>query len=165
MKKIFLIIAVIILCGLFFLLLTRTKNSNLSNMPQVTNIPEKPSVVINNIKIIVRLAKTPEEQSRGLSGTASLSENEGMLFIFPVKNRQTFWMKDMLIPLDMIWISDDKIVDISKNIPIPKPGMSDIQLPIYSPKEEVNYVLEVNAGYSDINNIKIGDRVEFNYIY
>ncbi len=67
---------------------------------------------------------------------------------------RTFWMKDMLFDIDMIFINDNKIVDIAKNMPKPKPWDWPAT---YSSKNPADMVLEVNAGLSDANNWQIGD--------
>jgi len=84
-----------------------------------------------------------------------------MLFVFEQENiRQSFWMKDMNFAIDIIWISDEEIIQIDENIPPPDPGMPDSELKSYLPNQPIDYVLEVNAGFSDENNIKIGDPVK-----
>jgi len=117
----------------------------------------KGKVIINNQTISVEIAKTPEQQEAGLKGREKIKDGQGMLFVFNDKHYRTFWMDGMKIPIDIIWLDDDKIIDITKNAPIP----ADINnVPIYTSASEVNYVLEVSAGYTDKNNIKIGDTVE-----
>jgi len=124
---------------------------------------QKPKVTIDDKEIFVDVARSDEEKARGLSGKKSLNENEGMLFIFDQKYQPSFWMFDMNFPLDIIWISDDVIVDIDRNVPIPKPNTLDYQLPLYTPEKPINYVLEVNAGFCEKNSIEVGDSVEFNF--
>jgi len=120
--------------------------------------PLVPKLSINSHVFTYELAVTPMEVTKGLSGHAPLAENEGMLFVFDHKEQFHFWMKDMLFPLDMIWIDDTKIVDISKNVPMPIQGQ---QLPLYTPKVVVNKVFEVNAGTADRLGFKEGDTVIF----
>ena len=105
----------------------------------------------------VELADTPEKSRQGLSGHNPLGKGEGMLFIFTSPARYSFWMKDMRFPLDMIWIGEDwRIVDITKNaLPESYPGH-------FQPLAPAQYVLEVSAGFSDANNIAIGDAVIYN---
>jgi len=117
---------------------------------------------INNAIINIEVADRPEKQSQGLSNRPSMKRDEGMLFIFENYNAPSFWMKDMLFPLDFIWIKDDRVVEIHKNISQPKPNTPDSQLELISPKEPVNYVLEVNAGFVERNRIEVGDKVEIN---
>jgi len=120
---------------------------------------EKPAslVEINNAEIKVDLAKTSLEQYKGLSGRESLCPNCGMLFIFKNKDEKTFVMRDMMFPLDIIWINDRKIVKIDRNL---QPENSS-NLTNYQSEEPVNYVMEVNAGFCEKNNIKIGDEVKY----
>ena len=114
-------------------------------------------IKINDKVIWAEIVDTPELREKGLSGRKNLDTDEGLLFIFEEKEIYPFWMKDMNFPLDMIWIEDDKIIDISKNVPMPE---ADKSLPLFQPQSAVNKVLEVNAGYCDANNVKIGDIIE-----
>lgn len=105
-------------------------------------------VNIGSIAIPVIIADTKEEQEQGLSGTESLRVDSGLLFVFNVPGRHGFWMKDMNYALDLVWIDENlKIIAISKDItPQTYPT-------IFTPPEDVKYVLEVNAGFSTKNNI------------
>ncbi|MCX6746162.1 MAG: DUF192 domain-containing protein [Candidatus Parcubacteria bacterium] len=115
-------------------------------------------VKIDGKVIKVDIAKTPEEQANGLSGWEKLADNQGMLFVFKDKRYRDFWMQGMKFPIDIIWIEDNKIIDIAKNTPVPT---DENNPPIYRPLSEVNYVLEVKAGYCEAKNIKVGDTVEY----
>ncbi len=104
-------------------------------------------------KIDLILADTPRKRNIGLMYQKQLPENSGMIFIFDKPVRTDFWMKNTLIPLDMIVISPDlKVVDIKMNL-VP---MSDD--PIISDALS-SYVIEVNAGFCERNGIAIGDTV------
>lgn len=148
----------IVAVGLF---VQKTQQTNFSKpMPQV-----KPTVSIDGVDISVTTAKTREERERGLSGVADLEANTGMLFIFDDKTKpQVFWMKDTIIPLDIIWIKDGKIIKIDKNVPIPSPGTPDNKLPVYTAGQPVDYVLEVEGGFSDANSISVGDSISISGI-
>ena len=114
-----------------------------------------PYVQLGDAKVIVELAVTPEEKAKGLMHREYLDENKGMLFIFEDEKAPSFWMKNTLIPLDMIFInSDNKIVDILVAEPCKKDPCKS-----YTPKADAKYVLEVNAGFSERHNAKIGDEV------
>jgi uncharacterized membrane protein (UPF0127 family) len=120
----------------------------------------KPIVTIGEKQIQVELAKTDAERQKGLAGATSLGNGNGMLFIFESsENAQVFWMKGMLIPLDIIWIKGNKIINIDKNVAAPSTGTPDNELERYTAGVPVDYVLEVNAGFSDSNSIKTGDSV------
>ena len=122
-------------------------------------------VKIKDIEISVDISDTAEKRSKGLSGREFLNEKEGMLFIFDQQTgKPVFWMKDMIIPIDIIWIKNEKIIQIDKNIQAPQKDTPDSMLVRYSPKETVNYVLEVNSGFSDKYAFNIGDGVSLSLI-
>lgn len=118
-------------------------------------LEDKKSIKIDSKEIKVEIADTDEKRERGLSGRKSLGKNEGMLFIFQLPAKYSFWMKDMFFPLDIIWIDENKRVSaISKNIfPETYPAS-------FSPSEDVKYVLEVNAGWAEKNGVKVGGFIE-----
>lgn len=104
-------------------------------------------------------AKTDTERMKGLSGRNNLAADSGMLFTFPEKGIYSFWMRDMKFPIDIIFISDDKIVDFVENAPNPAKDQLPSTLPIYKSSEPVNFVLEVNANEIEKNKFKKGDKV------
>lgn len=119
-------------------------------------------IKVGNAEIEVKLANTQEKRTKGLSETTTLKENEGMIFVFDKKDvTPSFWMKDMLIPIDIIWINDGKIVKIDKNVAPPSKNTSDSDLPFYKPDTPVDYVLEVPAGFSDKNSLIVGSETKF----
>lgn len=114
---------------------------------------------IDSATFNVEIASTSLEQTRGLSFRPSLAPNAGMLFIFSAGSVQTFWMKDMNFPLDMIWISGNIVDGFAQNVPAPGPGTQLWELPIYASPPNTDKVLEVNAGTVAKYNIKMGDTV------
>lgn len=167
-KEIFLpilgVIAFIIVVGLF------VQKSGSIQIPGVTPVvsPSATKTITVGSKIVnIEIVDTPEKRSQGLSGRTELATDNGMLFIFgtegdaPKKDLAPgFWMKDMKIAIDIIWINDNKVVKIDKSVPIPVAGTADNKLSVYSPGQPIDYVLEVNSGFSDLNNIKVGDSVD-----
>ncbi len=112
-------------------------------------------VVINGQKINTVIADEPSEWQEGLQGVASMSADSGMLFIFPNPQEVKFWMKNTMIPLDMIFIDENKVIQfIRKSV---QPCSSD-PCQTYS-HNNIKYVLEVNGGYADKKGIKTGDKV------
>jgi hypothetical protein len=104
------------------------------------------------------LAVTAAEQQKGLMFRNSMGREEGMLFIFEKEGSRSFWMKNTIIPLDMIWIDKDKKVSyIAAGV---QPCKSD-HCPLISPLDPAQYVLEVNAGEAERIGLKIGDEVVF----
>lgn len=142
----------ILLIIVFFLLLTligviiigKQKTINLS------------TIDIAGQQIKLRLAKTPSEQQLGLGNVKNLPADEGMLFIYDSYIIPNYWMKDMKIPIDIIWIKDDMVIGYEEDL---RPQVDNINLPTYSPKTFVNYVLEVNSGFVDKYSLRIGDIV------
>ena len=65
---------------------------------------------VDKIKIKVEIADTPEKRAEGLMFRDHLNENSGMFFVFDEESSHSFWMKNTLIPLDIIWINADKKV-------------------------------------------------------
>lgn len=111
-------------------------------------------VSINDIKISVVLANDQEAWEKGLSGTKSLKDREGMLFMFPESALYEFWMKDMRYPIDIIWLDENlQIVTIKENVaPSSYPE-------IFAPEALSKYVLEVKSGTSQKYNFKKGDQL------
>ena len=114
------------------------------------------SIYNKNITFNVEIAKTIEERRTGLMYKKKLLNNEGMLFIFPREKIIQLWMKNTYIPLDVIFISENKvIVDIKKN-------MEKLSETIVKSKVKSRYALEFNAGLINKLDIEIGDKVLFN---
>ena len=112
----------------------------------------------SNTSIQVEVADTPQEREKGLMHREELAENRGMLFVFPEEDRRGFWMKNTLIPLDMMFIdSNGKILNIEKAYP--EPNTSDEDLKTYRSDGEAKYVIEVNLNFTDRKGIEKGDRV------
>lgn len=115
------------------------------------------TITINGHQFRVEIADTDEKRTRGLSGRDKLEQNEGMLFVFPSPGFYRFWMKDMKFPLDFIWIDNDKIVDLTENVSLPK-SAGEI-LSTFSAKYPFDKVLEINDGKIKSYDIKVGDRI------
>ena len=119
----------------------------------------KKNIVVSGHKISVYLADTEEKQERGLAVFDQLGENEGMLFVFDETGKYSFWMKDMKFAIDIIWIGENKeIIYIKKNA---TPESYPESFEPENPTRDTKYVLEIPAGFSEKNNLKIGDMVEF----
>lgn len=152
MKKIIwitiLIIVLILLSGWFLIVESGKRVKN--------NIDNKDRVCVKNICYIVQVAKTVQEQERGLMFRSELASDQGMIFEFEQPGAYPFWMKNTLIPLDIVWIGADKKINyISKNTP---PCDQD-SCPLYGSQAPAKYVLEINAGQIDLIGAAIGDEV------
>jgi uncharacterized membrane protein (UPF0127 family) len=107
--------------------------------------------------ISVEVADTFEERTKGLMYRKSLESNKGMFFVFETDQPLNFWMKNTLIPLDMIFLDGNySVVKIQKNA---QPCKKD-PCQIYSSGRAAKYVIEVNGGMSDKMGLKVGDKAQ-----
>lgn len=118
------------------------------------------SILVKDATAYVELAYTEEDRTRGLMYRQNLSQDGGMLFIFPREEVRHFWMKNTTIPLSTAFITADgyivKIVDMA-----PQNNVPDWQLRDYSSDIPAKYVLEMEYGWFEKHGIKRGDRVFF----
>jgi uncharacterized protein len=120
------------------------------------NRPTEAKVTLGGKTFTVEIADTPVLQQMGLSGHKPLADDEGMIFIFPSPGKYNFWMKDMLFPIDIIWISSKgKVVGFEKSL------SPDTYPKTFGPDALSQYVLEVSAGQVEKLNLKIGDKILF----
>ena len=106
----------------------------------------------------VEIVESPEDLQRGLMFRKNLHEKEGMLFLFGESSSHAFWMKNTFIPLDIIWIDEEKkVVFIEHNA---LPCLAD-PCPVYDPKKNVKYVLEINGGLCQKLDIRVGEKFKF----
>lgn len=106
----------------------------------------------------LEIVNTPQSIMQGLSGRDELGA-DGMLFIFDQSIAPQFWMKEMKFNLDMVWIDQQRIVEIIQDVPAPDPGTDLSELPTYGPKQPASMVLEVEAGKVIEWQLTIGDLV------
>ncbi len=131
-----------------------------------TTSPMQPTETLQENQLCIELtciqiekAITSQEQTKGLMFRENLNENSGMLFIFPDQKIRQFWMKNTLIPLDMIWINENKeIIGITKNA---QPCKAD-PCQIYASNGPAKYVLEINAGFAQKKGLEKGQKIDFN---
>jgi uncharacterized membrane protein (UPF0127 family)/phosphatidylserine synthase len=110
--------------------------------------------------INAEIKDTYQERVLGLMYREYLPENQGMLFVFDSPERYTFWMKNMQISIDMIFLDKNKkIVTIHKNVP----PCNQEPCSTYAPGLPSLYVVEVQAGFSDKHNLEVGQTVNFRY--
>jgi uncharacterized membrane protein (UPF0127 family) len=152
LRLIILLIAIFAFCaGVFFLWrLLFTKNT-----------PSEPVAIITvgSQTYEVEVAQTFEQKAKGLAGRDSLMPGRGMVFLFGAATKVAFTMHGMRFPLDMIWIADGKIIEISEGL---QPDTS-VLASSYRPKAPVDMVLELNAGATKADGLKIGDSVILKY--
>lgn len=121
------------------------------------NINDSDYVIINNRKVFLNVADTQSKRSRGLMFVDKLSEDQGMVFLFDISDYEYFWMKNMKIPLDIVFINDNKIAKIYKEVPVCK---SD-NCKLYNSEYKVDTVLELKTGFCSKYNVKVGELIRF----
>ncbi|NCN87678.1 MAG: DUF192 domain-containing protein [Candidatus Pacebacteria bacterium] len=126
-------------------------NSNINTISQDNSLSK---IKIGDLILNVEVVRDTFLQSKGLSGREEIG-SDGMLFVFPSERIPTFWMKEMSFDLDMIWIKDGRVFEITRDVP--KPANYDDQLELYSPSQPIDQILEVYAGDSLRLGIEVGD--------
>jgi uncharacterized membrane protein (UPF0127 family) len=112
-------------------------------------------------RVAVEIARTPETRARGLMFREKMAVNEGMVFIFEDEGFYPFWMKNTLIPLDMIWVDPKlRVVHVAHSVP---PCKAD-PCPSYPPSGNALYVVEVVSGFARQHGVKAGDQLVFNNV-
>jgi len=124
--------------------------------PRVSDTEESVSDITyaNEGDIKFEIADTPQKQTKGLSGRSSIPDHYGMLFVFDPPRAQGFWMKDMLVSIDIIWLSDTgEILGIEHSVsPETYPN-------VFNSPSPVSYVLETRAGYAKARGWNVGDSI------
>lgn len=110
-----------------------------------------------SVSVSVEVADEPGEWETGLMFRERLPENHGMLFVFPDERERRFWMKNTLIPLDMVFVSSNlTIIHIVENA---QPCKKD-PCRIYGSNGNAQYVIEVNSGFCKKHKIRKGNTIE-----
>jgi len=116
----------------------------------ITNQNDKPMVSVD-----IEIADDDSKREVGMMGRPTMEERQGMLFVFEEEQMASFWMKNCILPLDMIFINKlGEIVTICKNT-------TPFSEQAYSATAMTLLVLEVNAGFTDKYGIKEGDRISW----
>ena len=137
----------------FFLFLIQFNNKILLANKVNTGLLE---IEKSNVFFNVEIADTQEKRSKGLMFRKSLGLSDGMFFVFPAEGKVSIWMKNTIIDLDIIFISEKKIIiDLVENA-------SPMSEKIYTVRN-TKYVLEINAGLVKSLNINIGDKINIEY--
>lgn len=111
-------------------------------------------IATEKFKILVYMADNAEKRTKGLGGLSSIPPDYGMFFIFDGSDYISIWMKDMLFPIDIIWIDENnKIVRIEKNI------SPETYPKIFTAPVKARFVLELNAGMAATYGLKAGEAI------
>lgn len=122
---------------------------------------EGASITLDGHAFAVEIATTPAEQEHGLMDRTSMPADHGMLFVFQDDQPRTFWMKNTLIPLDMLFFdADRRLVAIQADA---QPCKAD-PCRLYPSNAPARYVLELNAGAAAKLGTRKGDVITFSWI-
>jgi len=141
------------LCALPALLLA------LAGLTTAVEVPMETALVVlpGGGELVVELAVSPQERSRGLMFRDDLPEGQGMLLLFPDSGFRSIWMKNVRFPLDLIWLDGDhRIVHLERNVP-PCPREP---CPDYHSMRRASSVLELNSGAAEKLGIELGQQLE-----
>lgn len=136
-----------------------TAPANGTSGRQPTPRPALPEVILPDGTVLtLELALNDDERARGLMFRPSLPADRGMLFVFPDVRRRSFWMKDTLIPLDIVYLDEaGSVVSVSADA---APCYEE-PCPNYFSSGPAAAVLEVNAGAATVHGVVEGVRLEF----
>lgn len=119
---------------------------------------QKTTVKIKDQEYTLEIAKTLSQKSTGLMNRNTLCDTCGMIFVSNTPTEQTFWMKNTLIHLDIIFLdSEGKVINIENAVP--QPSTPDLELKLYKSTAPSQYVVELNSGDSQKLNLKSGDKI------
>lgn len=124
--------------------------------PSDGNCQSRVVLLPNRQKIDAEVANTTFERREGLSNRESLNDSNGMLFLFPKEDTYSFWMKDTKIPLDIIWLKNKQIVEITT-----LQAQSGNHIPSHTPSHTADSVLEINAGLADKHGLAVGAQLNW----
>lgn len=153
-KKKYLILTALILVVIFLLFLTKI----VGIIELDANKIKYKNIEIKGKNIVSEVVFKPIDLYRGLSNRESLCADCGMLFVFPDKQKRTFVMRNMKFSLDIVFIDDNKIINIASDLPPEGANPSND----YASSDIANYVLELPGGFCQKNNIVAGDTIKIN---
>lgn len=122
-------------------------------------LPVSAKAMVDDSEILLEVAETPEQQAKGLMFRSELPHNRGMLFPVEPERKVQLWMKNVELPLDIIFIKDEAVQSISERVPT----CSD-DCPLVKSNHRVDYVIEVSGGTAQSLGLRPGDNIEIVYL-
>ncbi len=153
MKKISIFLAVCVIIAASFFAYQKMKTPDQCSTGHMATL-QTPNQILT-----VSIAQTASEQAKGLGGCPALDRYKGMYFPFSTPSPQTFWMKNMIMPIDIVWISGGNVVGIESRVPFLPSGTNDALLPLYHSPQNVDAVLEIGSGMADSYGLVQGAHV------
>ena len=153
-----LLVACLLVGVLFALSATEAAGPTVQSTGQSTETPAIKVTYPTGGRILAELADTPQKRARGLMFRNRLADDTGMLFVFEEAGPWSFWMKNTMVALDILWMGPDKrIVYIEENIP----GCSQDPCREYQSNKDALYALELPAGSVKREKLAKGMRLKF----
>lgn len=123
------------------------------------SLPISAQAQVSGQVIDLEVAQTPQQQAMGLMYRTVLADNQGMLFPFDPPQPVSFWMKNVAISLDMIFLKNGRVVEIAANVPPCKTATC----PVYGPKSHIDQVIELRGGRAVELGLQVGDPVSIQF--
>lgn len=127
---------------------------------QGQSLPITAQAEINGEVIQIEVARTRDQQAMGFMFRPSIPDDRGMLFPFDPPRPVQFWMRNVLVPLDMVFIRDGQVEAIAADVP----PCATPQCPVYGPATAVNQVLELRGGRAEELGLEKGDRLPIEFL-
>ena len=147
MRKLFFVILTVLLLYSCFIILNSRKTA--------------PTLKVGAAILKIEIADTDAKRAQGLSDRQSLCGDCGLLFIFDTSGIYPFWMRRMQFDIDILWIRNGEVVDITYEAKVPPKEELEEPKTFYQSKVPVDQVLEVNSGWVKEKGIKIGEKIDF----
>lgn len=125
-------------------------------MPQGQQLPISAKAVIGDTEFALEVAETPRQQAMGLMYRPPLPDQRGMLFPFSSPRPASFWMRNVPVPLDMVFVYDGTVQAITHSAP----PCEAMPCPTYGPGSQlIDYVIELRGGRAEEAGLAVGDTV------
>jgi uncharacterized membrane protein (UPF0127 family) len=166
-------ISLAIILGLLLLSCSKPKpvNSQSNNIPWAAQSPPSEdkgqrlpigaNMIVGDQIIALEVAQTPQQQEIGLMYRSSLADDRGMLFPFNPPRYTLFWMKNTVIPLDIVFLREGEIRAIYINVPPCKTP----SCPTYGPQTKIDQAIELRGGRAQELGLKVGDRLPVKFLH
>ncbi len=158
-KQLLILIVIAILIIIFPAIFSHkitSDNKSVEKYSDLCGMYDKKNILVGGNIIEAYISDTDCKRGLGLSGREMLKDHEGMIFIFDTVGSHGFWMKDMKFPIDILWLDDGlSLIGIEKTV------ATSTYPEIFGQNYPSRYVLELPAGYSEENNVKVGNKIIF----
>ncbi|NJN86735.1 MAG: DUF192 domain-containing protein [Leptolyngbyaceae cyanobacterium SL_7_1] len=135
-----------------------TQPSLQTNRGQI--LPISAQAIVAGQRVQLEVAQTPAQQAMGLMFRPALPDDRGMLFPLGSLRPTQFWMRNVPVPLDMIFLRDDEVVAIEASAP----PCTTAVCPVYGPTTPINQVIELRGGRAAELGLQVGDRVTIEFL-